>query len=147
MTVKNNKRMFYCNYSFVGQVIEAVNPSDNIESYVFKEREVKMRRFHYNPTTGEFLGLCDTVGFIVCHGGEEEMFLLYGYDENKSKLLYSFNTHKMPNCFGGTMFSRHRLMFDIGDFECDEFSHIYFFLPSICDRNEEISGECKYPSN
>ena len=30
-------------------------------------------------------------------------------------------------------------MFDSEDFESDEFSYIYFFLSSICDRNEEIN--------
>ena len=38
MTVKNNKKIFYCEYQILGQVIEAVNPPDNIETYVFKDR-------------------------------------------------------------------------------------------------------------
>ena len=70
MAVKNNKKMFYCDYQIIGQVIEAVNPSDNIESYVFEEREVKMRRPRYSSTSGEFLGLHETVGFIVCCGDD-----------------------------------------------------------------------------
>ena len=75
MTVKNIKRVLYCNESIIGQVIEAVNLPDNIESYVFKGRKVKMKRARYNPTSGEFLGLYDTVGFIVCRGDEEEHWL------------------------------------------------------------------------
>ena len=43
MTVKNNKKKFYCDYNIIGQAIEAVNAPDNIESYVLKERKVKMR--------------------------------------------------------------------------------------------------------
>ena len=90
VTIKNNKNMYYSDYVIIGQVTEAINPPENIESYVFKEREVKLRRPRYNPTTGEFLGLYDTVGFLVCRGEEEEHFLSYGYDENKPKLFYSF---------------------------------------------------------
>ena len=97
-----------------------------------------MRRPCYNPTTGEFLGLHDTLGFIVCCGDEEGHFLLYGYDENKSKLLYFFYKCRIPNCFGGTMFERHRLMFESGELEGDA-SRFYFFLPSICDCNKEIN--------
>ena len=123
MTVKNNKRMFYCDYIIVGQVTDAVNPPDNIESYVFKEREVKIRRPKYNPTTGEFLDFVSHCRFIVCRGF----------------IVNSFYKRKILNCFRGTMFKRHRLMFDFGDFEGDEFSHIYFCLPSVCDWNEEIN--------
>ena len=78
------------------------------------------------------------MGFIVCRRDEEEHFLSYGYHENKSKLLYSFYKRRIPNCFGGAMFKRHHLMFDSGELN-GEFSHLYFFLPSICDCNEEIS--------
>ena len=90
VTVRNNKKMFYCDYQIIGQVIEAVNPPDTIETYVFKDREVKMCRPCYNPTSGEFLGLYEAVVFIICRGDEEELFLSYDYDENKSKLLYLF---------------------------------------------------------
>ena len=82
--------MYYSDYVIIGQVTEAINPPENIESYVFKEREVKLCRPRYNPTTGEFLRLYDTVGFLVCRGEEEENFLSCSYDENKPKLFYSF---------------------------------------------------------
>ena len=33
VTVRNNKKMFYCDYQIIGQVIEAVNPPDTIERF------------------------------------------------------------------------------------------------------------------
>ena len=36
------------------------------------------------------------------------------------------------------MFKRHRDMFESGELDA-KFSHQYVFLPSICDRNEEIN--------
>ena len=44
-----------------------------------------MTRPYYDPMTSEFLGLYNTVGFLVVRGDEEEHFLNYGYDEAKSK--------------------------------------------------------------
>ena len=36
-----------------------------------------------------------------------------------------------------TIFKHHRTMIESGDVE-DDFSNIYFFLPAITDRSEEI---------
>lgn len=48
-----------------------------------------MVRPKYNPDTGEFLGLYETVGIIVVRGSPKELFFNYGYDRKKSKVLYS----------------------------------------------------------
>ena len=40
------------------------------------------------------------------------------------------------------MFSRHRLMFESGELDT-EFPRLYFFLPSIHDRSEEINQHKK----
>ena len=45
--------------------MEAANPPEDISTYVLKENEVKMIRPKYNAETGEFLGLYETVGFMV----------------------------------------------------------------------------------
>ena len=127
--------MYYADHIILGQAIDVLNPPEDISSYVLKEREVKMTRPCYDSLNGEFLGLCDTVGFLVVHGDEEEHFLNYGYYETKSKLFYSFCKRRISNAFGGMMFSKQRIMFESGELNTD-FSKVYFFLPSIPDRSE-----------
>ena len=129
LTIESTKKMFYADYLILGQIIEALNAPEHISSYFFKEREVKIVRLRYEPTTGEFLGLYETIGYIVVRGDDNDHFLNYGYDQNKSKLLYSFYKRRIPNYFGGTMLIRHRAMFESGDLDTD-FSRL-FFLPSI----------------
>ena len=141
-TIKNNKNRYYADHQILGKVIEALNPPKDVSSFVFKEREIKMTRPYYDPTTGEFLGLYDSVGFLVVLGDEEEHFRNYGYDESKSKLLYSFYKRSIPNAFAGTMFNRHRIMFESGESNTDS-SKVYFFLSSITDRSEEMNQYMK----
>ena len=43
----------------------------------------------------------------------------------------------MPNSFCDTFFNRHRIQYESGAFANNEFSNVYFFLPSITDRSEE----------
>ena len=130
--------MFYADYVILGQVIEALNSPENISNYVCKERETKLVRRKYDPSTGDFLGLYKTVGSLIVRRDEEEHLLNYGYNNNKSKLLYSFYKSRIPNSFGGTMFSRHRIMFESGELN-RTFSKIYFSFPSTTDRSEEIN--------
>ena len=54
------------------------------------------------------------------------------------KLLYSFYKRRIPNAFGGIMFNHHRITFENGEYNSN-FSKVYFFLPSITDRSEEIN--------
>ena len=44
----------------------------------------------------------------------------------------------MLNSFLGTFFNRHRIQYESGAFNMN-FSRIYYFLPSITDRVEEIN--------
>ena len=76
-----------------------LNPPKDVVNYVCKEREVKFVGLRYSPTTGEFLGLYETIGFLIVRGDKEEYFLNYGFDENKSKLLNSFCKRVIPNSF------------------------------------------------
>lgn len=45
----------------------------------------------------------------------------------------------MPNSFCDTFFNRHRIQYESGAFANNEFSNVYFFLPSITDRSEETN--------
>ena len=64
----------------------------------------------YDPEKGEFKGLYKTIGYLVVIGSPEEVFSNYGYDREKSKVLYSHYRRRIPNLFPGTIFTRHREM-------------------------------------
>ena len=107
--------------------------------------EVKIIRLRYEPTTGEFIGLYETIGFIAVRGDAYEHFLNYGYDENKCRLLYSFYKRRIPNSFGGTMFTRHRLMFKMVNLTQNFQICIFFFHLSLIDvRNKSTYEMCQY---
>ena len=86
---KKNKDIFYCNFFILGQRVESSNPPQDVSSYTLKENKLKMVRPRYDPKTGEFKGLYETIGFLVVRGSPEEVFFNYGYDCEKSKGLYS----------------------------------------------------------
>ena len=138
LTIKNNKRMFYGDDFLLGQIIEAINPHKNISNYVCKEWEIKMYRLRYDTATGQFLSLYETISYFIVRGDDEEHFLIYGYCEENSKILYSYHKRRVLNSFAGTLFNRHRLLFETGQLQTD-FSNLYYLLPSITDRSESIN--------
>ena len=58
----------------------------------------------YNTETGEFKGLQNWLAYIIVRGNEDEVFLSYGYDEDKSDILYSSFKQILPKIFQGTSF-------------------------------------------
>ena len=99
LTVKNNKKIFYCDDFILGQIIESSNPPENILSYTLKENEFRMIRPKYDRSTGQFKGLYETVRVLVVRGSPEEVFLNYGYDQNELKVLYSHYRRKILSSF------------------------------------------------
>ena len=97
-----------------------------------------MVRPRNNPKTGEFLGLFETIGYLVVRGSPEEVIFNYGFDKEKSKILYSTYERRTPSSFSGTAFNRHESMIESGEVQGD-FSNIYFFLPAITNRSEDIN--------
>ena len=142
LTVKKNKKFFYWDYFVLGQIVESFTPLD-IFSYALKQNEVKMVRPSYDWERGKFGGFYETIGFLVVGGSPLEVFLKYGYDKEKLKLLHSHYRRKTPNSFSGTIFNCHRSMIESGEV-VSEMSNIFFFLRSITDRSEEIN---KYLNN
>ena len=135
---KDNKKVCHADYFLIGQVNECLNPPENLETYEFKDREVKMFRPCYNTVAGHFQGLYETLGYIMVRGDEDEHFLDYGFSKQNSKILHSYHKKHMPNNFSGIFFNRHRIQYESGTLNTN-FSQIYYFLPSITDRVEEIN--------
>ena len=103
--------MFSGDHVLSDQIIEAINPPENISNYVCKKREVKIYRPCYDIATGQFLGIYETIGYLIVKGDDDEHFLSYGYCVEFSKILYSYRKRRIPNSFAGTPFNRHRLLF------------------------------------
>ena len=113
-------------------------PPENINAYICKDREAELGRQKYDISTGEFLGLYETVEFVIVREDSDELFFNYWYNKEKSKVLYSHCRRWIPNSFGGTMFNTHHQTVESGELE-SVYSKLYFFLPSVTDRAEEIN--------
>ena len=82
--------------------------------------------YNYNPENNEFLGVYETVRFLVVCGDPFEVFLNYGYDPIKSNIWYSSFRKKIPSSFSGTMFNRHKSLIESGEVDSD-MSGLFFF--------------------
>ena len=78
----------------IGQLIFAANQPKEIETYQCLPNEVKLLSCVYDLETGEFKGIREQLAYIVLRGDEHEIFFSYGFDKNKSKILYSFRNNK-----------------------------------------------------
>ena len=127
LTVQKSKKMYYADRLISGQVIEAANVTQDIDSYQCAENEVKIYRPKYDISTGQFLGLYETVGLIIVRGDDDEVFFNYGFDKDKSKVLYSYQKGKIINSFSGTTLNCHKDMIESGELE-SEYSNLFFFF-------------------
>ena len=136
-TVKSGEIAMYLNNFVIGQLIIAANQPKDIDTYVCLKNEVKLLSCVYEIESGQFKGIREQVAFIVLRGDPDETFLSYGFDKVKSKLLYSFSKQQIPNAFVSVAFKKH--FEQIMSNDRDETSSLFYFLPSVSDRKEEIN--------
>ena len=74
----------------------------------------------------------------MVRGDEHETFLSYGFEEKKSKILYSAFKQPLPNIFQDTSFKEHNPML-LNEGQVQDFLTLFFFLPSTTDRKEKIN--------
>ena len=134
---KDNKKVYYCDFYILGQVIPSLNPPEDLKNHKFKLDEATIFRLKYDTVSGESLGLVETLAYLTIHGDSMECFFDYGYSKENSKVLYSHYKMKIPNSFLGTIFNRHRIQYEFSALDMES-SKTYFFLPSTPDRIEEI---------
>ena len=115
-----------------------MNPPGKLKEYQLKENEAIINLPRYDTVTAQFLGLYETLGYLMVRGDSDKCFLDYGYSKQNSKILHSYNRKRMPNPFSGTFFNRHHIQYESGALNTD-FSKIYLFLPSITDRIEDVN--------
>ena len=137
-TVKSGEIAMYLNNFIIGQLIIAANQPKDIDTYVCSKNEVKLLSCVYEIESGQFKGIREQVAFIVLRGDSDETFLSYGFDKVKSKLLYSFSKQQIPNAFVSVAFKKHFEQITTAA-DQDESSSLFYFLPSVSDRKEEIN--------
>ena len=108
------------------------------DTYECRADEVKLCVPLYNVETEEFSDIQNWLAHIMVRGDEYEMFLSYGYDKDKSNVLYSTYKQILPNIFQGTSFKKHNPML-LNERSVQEHSKMFFFLPSMTDRKEKIN--------
>ena len=92
----------------------------------------------YNKETGLFRGVGKRLGYITLRGDKNETFFSYGYDSEKSKMLYCSMKQQIPNIFQCTSFKKHH-QYLLNEKATDKFaSSLFLFLPSTLDRKEKI---------
>ena len=137
-TVKSGEIAMYLHNFVIGQLIIAANQPKDIANYICLKNEVKLLSCVYDIETGQFKGIREQVAFIVLRGDANETFLSYGFDKLKSKLLYSFSKQQIPNAFVSVAFKNHFEEIMNRD-RSESSSSLFYFLPSISDRKEEIN--------
>ena len=134
--VKSGDQAVYITNVLLAQILPYEN-SPNVETYKLKDDEVLLTCPVYDKDTATFRGLETRVALIMVRGDENELFLSYGYDPDKSKQLYSSFKREIPNVLESTSFKKfneYLLSSDKGDY-----STMFYFLPSITDRKEKIN--------
>ena len=135
-TVKSGEIAMYLHNFIIGQLIIAANQPKDIANYTCAKNEVKLLSCVYDIESGNFRGIREQVAFIVLRGDVDETFLSYGFDKLKSKLLYSFSKQQIPNAFVSVAFKNH---FQQIMNKTESSSSLFYFLPSLSDRKEEIN--------
>ena len=139
-TVKERDTMIYCDYIILGQIVvfRSTPEGEKIDELIKNDKKlVKLYMPMYDVTTGKFLGMKESVGYIMIRNQEDEVFLSYGYSSEHSTSLYCYQKQPIPNIFRGTAFNSYKLSNYLESKA--EMSDICFYLPSITDRKEDIN--------
>ena len=83
----------------LAHLLPLVNSPADIEQYEHKENEVKLLCPLYDTTNAHFLGFEKRLAAILVRGDEDEAFLSYDCDKEKSKFLFSSHKVWLPNIF------------------------------------------------
>ena len=93
----------------------------------------------YDTETGNFSGLTTKLAYIILRRDEDECFFSYGYNKEKTALLYLFCKERIPNAVTATCFKKHLPEILNEPRNNEEFSDLFYYLPSITSRKEDIN--------
>ena len=130
----------YLEYVILGQIMPLANPDPSIDldNYEFKDNECLLYVPLDNTETGLFKGLGKRLGYISLRGDKKETFYSYGYDKERSKLLYCTMKQPLPNIFQCTSFKKHKDFLIQEKLNESNEPSLFLFLPSTLDRKEEF---------
>ena len=115
-----------------------IDPAINLDTYSVKENEVLVYCPVYNTSTGMYRGITKKLGLITLRGGASERFFSYGYNKEKSSLLYCSVKSPLPNIFSCTSFKKHtKFLMDQNESKVRS-SDMFMFLPATLDRKEDF---------
>ena len=140
LTVKERDTMIYCDYIILAQIVAFRSPpeGENIDELIKNDKKlVKIYMPMYDIPTGKFVGVKESVGYIMIRNQEDEVFLSYGFSSEHSATLYCYQKQPIPNIFRRTAFNTHKLSTYLENKV--QKSDICFYLPSITDRKESIN--------
>ena len=96
-TVKNDDIAMYNHNFILGQMLVVANQPADISSYVCKKNKVKLYCCIYDLSNGQSQGVKEQLAYIILRGDTNEIFFSYSYDSSKTKVLYSFLKHQIPD--------------------------------------------------
>ena len=136
----------YLDFVSLAQILPVANPPPeiNLDTYKFQENEVLIYTPLCNTENGLYRGLTKKLGYIILRGDANETFFSYGFDKERSKVLYCVNKQPLPNIFQCSAFKKHVQLLMSQKQENLVFSKMFMFLPSTLDRKEDIQH---YSSN
>ena len=137
--MKTEDCAIYLDYVILRQIIPASNSPPKFDNFVLKENEAILHVHLYNTKTGHFRCVNKWLAFIIIRGDSNEVSYSYGYDEERSKILYSSFKLPLQNIFQVTAFKKHAKML-IEEKKTQEASDLLFFLPSTTDCKEKINN-------
>ena len=136
---KDGRKCYYNDIYIVAQIMPLAHQPQDIEPYDCKDDEVKILRAKYDPANGKFLGIEYCIALITVKNDPEEQYFDYCFVKANSKIPYSAKKSKIPSSFKATAFGTHKNQYEGGVFLEQDFSKIFFYLPSTVDRCEEIN--------
>ena len=95
--------MKYGNYAIdldcvvLGQLVPVNNPLEDLGNFEVKPNEGFISLPRYNTANSLFQGIKKWLTYIMIRGHFDEIFYSYGFDEEKSKILYSAHKLRLPN--------------------------------------------------
>ena len=138
-TVKSGELAMYNHNFIMRQLIPAANQPEDIAAHECQPNEVKLVTCIYDLTNGQFKGVRESLAYIVLRGDMEDVFLSYGFDVAKSKVLYAVSKEKIPDASSCTCFNKHCNEIMNEKRGKEKHSTLSYFLPSITDHKEVIN--------
>ena len=138
-TYKDSEKIYYTDICNIEQILPISDQPKNIDDYELRYNEVKILIPIYDKVSSEFLGIKYNVAEITIRNDPHEMFLDYGYKKDSSNKLYCTEKSKVPNCFSCSTFSAQRKEYESGVNSEQDFSKVFFWLPSTVDRSEKVN--------